>query len=670
MAIHWQIQFRSLRANTLYTANVYDASYAGDPVQLTGAANPFETQEDDSDDLFQAVRTQSGYLRIVDTGKDNAGNAFDWRDLAPKTGLDRPVTLTDGSGNIVWQGYIQSQTFSGHMYEPTQEREFPLMCPLQALSGVDVRTDITGSVNFASILREIINASGMQWSWLNISGDNQQVESWLKLQVDYENFVDTEDEQQTAKYDYYTLLEEVCKFFGWMCRTDGTDIWLLSPDEQFSEDYSGIDSDSLDDLCDGKSMRAQTGSYRSVDIDDNVYASNDNEQYYMTGVNKVTVNADINKQEVVVDIPYDDIADRWKGNSVTDFTYGGNGHRFVLYGTNYYSASYSFHDMYIETNGGNANYGASFWVQEYYEGNIAYKHNYNWSTSLIVRGNVTYMEDYLFMVRSKHIHNYSRGVFAISAQTCQVFISGGSRQQFIGNGHLTCRLAIGSKWWNGSSWQSSKTTFNIPIGSEGQEEGPGMGKIIDNRSLNGIYNEYEGYGVPIGEAMGGVVEFHILGVTLDDTHGYINEVEINGLSMKFVREKALSIYSDRSVNVYTQNNSSAFPEARDIDTIFASDNGNAFGLGIIITTSGTYADSIVYSYKASGGMERPEEHLVRRMADYLSTTHVKTLADLRTDAVTVNPYTMVESAGADTSYPLSISRNWRDDVTTVVMVEV
>jgi hypothetical protein len=326
--------------------------------------------------------------------------------------------------------------------------------------------------------------------------------------------------------------------------------------------------------------------------------------------------------------------------------------------------------MYIETNGGNANYGASFWVQEYYEGNIAYKHNYNWSTSLIVRGSVTYMEDYLFMVRSKHIHNYSRGVFAISAQTCQVFISGGSRQQFIGNGHLTCRLAIGNKWWNGSSWQSSKTTFNIPIGSEGQAEGPGTGKIIDNRSLNGIYNEYEGYGVPIGEAMGGVVEFHILGVTLDDTHGYINEVEINGLSMKFVREKALSIYSDRSVNVYTQNNSSAFPEARDIDTIFASDNGNAFGLGIIITTSGTYADSIVYSYKASGGMERPEDHLVRRMADYLSTTHVKTLADLRTDAVTVNPYTMVESAGADTSYPLSISRNWRDDVTTVVMVEV
>jgi hypothetical protein len=278
------------------------------------------------------------------------------------------------------------------------------------------------------------------------------------------------------------------------------------------------------------------------------------------------------------------------------------------------------------------------------------------------------MYDYLFMVRSKHIHNYSHGVFVISAQTSQVFISDGSRQQLIGNGYLTCRLAIGSKWWNGSSWQSSKTTFDMPIGAEGQEEGPGTGSIIDNRELNGIYNEYEGYGVPIGDAVGGVVEFQITGVTLDDSQG--QGIEVNGLSMKFVREKALSEYSDRSENVYTQKNSSMFSDARDIDTIFASDNGNAFGLGIIMSMSGTYADSIEYQYKTTGGVEHPEQHLARRMADYLSTIRVKTVADLRTDAVTVNPRTMVETAGAGTSYPLSISHRWRDDVTTVVLVEI
>ena len=78
MAIHWQIPFRSLRTNTLYTVNIYDASYSGDPVILKGGEKPFTTQEDDNEDQFAPVRTQSGYIRIVYDGKDAAGNAFNW----------------------------------------------------------------------------------------------------------------------------------------------------------------------------------------------------------------------------------------------------------------------------------------------------------------------------------------------------------------------------------------------------------------------------------------------------------------------------------------------------------------------------------------------------------------------------------------------------------------
>lgn len=62
------MKFRSQRANTLYTVSIYKDYYTGDPTELIGAANPFETQEDDSEDVFKPVRTQSGYLRIVDNG--------------------------------------------------------------------------------------------------------------------------------------------------------------------------------------------------------------------------------------------------------------------------------------------------------------------------------------------------------------------------------------------------------------------------------------------------------------------------------------------------------------------------------------------------------------------------------------------------------------------------
>ena len=125
MAIHWQVKFRSLRSNELYTVSIYDEYYTGTPVQLTGAAQPFETQEDNGD-IFTPVLTQSGYLRIVDTGKDNAGNTFNWRNFIPTNDIDRPVKMTDSNGNTVWMGFLQAQNFGSTLFELPQVREFPL----------------------------------------------------------------------------------------------------------------------------------------------------------------------------------------------------------------------------------------------------------------------------------------------------------------------------------------------------------------------------------------------------------------------------------------------------------------------------------------------------------------------------------------------------------------
>ena len=52
MAIHWIIPFRTLRSDQQLSVNVYDPDYTGTAVVLTGAAQPFETQEESSDDIF------------------------------------------------------------------------------------------------------------------------------------------------------------------------------------------------------------------------------------------------------------------------------------------------------------------------------------------------------------------------------------------------------------------------------------------------------------------------------------------------------------------------------------------------------------------------------------------------------------------------------------------
>ena len=77
MAIHWKIPFKSLRSGTVYTVNIHDASYphAAGAVTLMGGAQPLTTQEDDNEDMFFDIRTQSGSLRIIDNGQDANGNA-------------------------------------------------------------------------------------------------------------------------------------------------------------------------------------------------------------------------------------------------------------------------------------------------------------------------------------------------------------------------------------------------------------------------------------------------------------------------------------------------------------------------------------------------------------------------------------------------------------------
>ena len=145
--IHWKIPFMSLRTGTLYTVNIWKdgALPSGYPLTLKGGAHPFVTQEDDNEDQFTPLRTQTGYLRIIDDGKAvNASNqsvAFSWKDLMPSTDTDRPVTLTHQSGGatvVDWQGYMQAQTFTGELYDGVQEREFPIQCPLSALTASNV----------------------------------------------------------------------------------------------------------------------------------------------------------------------------------------------------------------------------------------------------------------------------------------------------------------------------------------------------------------------------------------------------------------------------------------------------------------------------------------------------------------------------------------------------
>lgn len=103
-AIHWTLTFKSLN-NTDCTVNIYDNDYSGNPVALTGAANPFFFEETEDDDLISSVvRYRTGYINLIEHSEGEL------TDLYPQADQDRYVEMFYGY-TLMFSGYIQVQAF-------------------------------------------------------------------------------------------------------------------------------------------------------------------------------------------------------------------------------------------------------------------------------------------------------------------------------------------------------------------------------------------------------------------------------------------------------------------------------------------------------------------------------------------------------------------------------
>ena len=75
---------------------IWEQNYSGSITTLTGAAEPFVTQEDSSDDIFTPVRGQTGTLRVI----DETNNSSLLETLIPQNNTQKLITLVSGT----WSG--------------------------------------------------------------------------------------------------------------------------------------------------------------------------------------------------------------------------------------------------------------------------------------------------------------------------------------------------------------------------------------------------------------------------------------------------------------------------------------------------------------------------------------------------------------------------------------
>lgn len=684
MAKNYTISFMSLRAHTVYTVNIGGGT--GTAVPLKGAAEPFTTQESTDDDPFCPIRTQTGYFRIVDDGLDANGNAFDWKDLIPATDTSRPVTLSHQSGGLTivdWQGFMQAQTFAGALYGNPQEREFPVHCVLSSLSKYDIPTNETALRNFAYLLRLFITSSGITINQIIVQGGSD-AQQWMLAMVDWRNFMNVGKQDYTPKYKFYDILEDICRFWGWTCRTYKQNIYLTMADDTAEQSYLTLTMANLETMAGGAAAGTVTSSIPSVTLSGDIFASTKNDDIQVLGFSKATVKADSNKETTIFEFAPESVVETMEANGYTWVSEDGNRIGYFttqeingftsnpLIGGSSGNGAYARRQLFSEEDQGDANVVDVMvfkdWANVDYLGS-SNPHNWTLGTPYITLSTVfqtAFSSGSIKISATPYDGSKSKAADGLS----RVFLASIG----IGQSKASAKwLKItGSSGNLTSEWSSTKSLAIIST------------QFAPTLYFGWLHLVVLGYDfIPvIGEKI--PVDDDLYGYLYIDIYGTIgiegNRITTNGkfqlanLKVEYTREK-IEISSNgyrkitrarNDTKEYTAENQNAANDKWNADCIFASDNDMEYGYGLMLKGNGEYLKTAPFG----GVQEIPEQHLANRVATYGATSKKQYTLELRSNAINeITPINKV-SFNSTNCQPVSISHDWRDDVTQIKMLEL
>ncbi len=684
MAIHWQVKFKTLRGGKVLTASVYDNLYSGQPIALKGGAEPFVTEEDNDDDPFKAIRTQTGSLRIVDDGYALDGvTPFNWRDLQPRSDHDRPVILTDENDTILWQGFLQAQNFSGTLYEKTQEREFPLQCALSILSSQYPTTTDAGIVNFAYLLNYISTTISTQSSSLVsftefIIQGGGDARRWLLKKFQWSNLLDSDSEQNvTAKYDLFTCMEDLCNYWGWQARTEGTRLYLMCQDDDDEQRTITFTPSQLASMAAGSwsGGTEDEDPFVRQNLTGNIFASNDNDDMFMSGPSKVIVKADCNEQSTVVTFAPPTVQKQMDDAGSYTWVRGEEDN------TGYYTTPLitSFDSNVLAGTAVSGNGG--FCRRQYYSST---EQDNPTKLDMIVVNSWDHTQNTpTIQLQTKRMMSFSNGTLKIGGE---VYLSEKQWEDDDNNDFIVANIGIGmtretAKWYYlGCSpvgvithgWGDAKTKVNLVV--NGSIKGTGIYIYTGAFNLDSIIE-----GIPVPATLSGYVFVDIIGGLYQSTQ-IMESFAIGNLKIEFSRESTFIpsttsqstrprlVSKDRvSTKEYTATNGNAISSEQNIDNVYATDNDMKYGFGLVMNEDNSYMTIAEYRYQTQ--YARPEQHFANRIADYWDQSKRCVTTDLRTEVV--EPITPLSHLVLDGTQfrTLAISHQWRDDVTTVKMIQ-
>ena len=241
MAVRWQISFETIN-HRHGLVKVYDSTYTGDVIDLEPADDAFSTSLKRSD-IFDPVPSDTGYLRIMDNGI--ASDGID--DIHPLGGMDRPVEFYIDNA-LKWRGFISPESYDVGWESAPREVAFPLVGALAALKGVNMIDTGVGRQTIAAFFKEILTATGFSWTGIYFAPQllYMREQDWPsspkvfgegRLELSRYNFLHSNDSEYRDDPDwtelvgdsYHTCLTEICRYFGFIAYQMGPYLVLDSP---------------------------------------------------------------------------------------------------------------------------------------------------------------------------------------------------------------------------------------------------------------------------------------------------------------------------------------------------------------------------------------------------------------------------------------------------------
>lgn len=708
-AIRWQLPFVSVKG-IRYRLDIYDDDYTGTPVQLVGSDSPFTTDETNDTDKFCPVRSQTGVVSMVD--KD--GTLME--SIVPANNTHRPIVLTDVTRNEVkWVGFLSCEAYSQTYTARPQILSINCNSVLEALDSVQMPEGLASSYRvvrlaIAEALMAITDLAGIGlfdtvyypscssnflWKAINMT-------SFFSLQEqDNENSVTYTTKGVSCK----ELISRICTYMGWTAREYGRGLYFEEIERSnmyFSEPYAVF--------CTYNTSRVHgTAAISTLPIGDMQWMGATHNKTIYQGAKSVEVVANLSKYDLKLSLPECPAGSLMQSSMrfLNDYMYLLSSSNITAYSNvelNNYRADLKIHA------GTAQNYGTSSFTMTYrsimpnmkesspsylasrstnfvtfYAGAFFGKAGFGSSEEDAYNNvkDVLYCSFFPGMLGSNSTFDASRvGPIVRMESTINHYAANGyinlaASMEYIelaaGNfvhipsylGRLAFSLKFGERWWNGTGWVSTQSIFKLTTAG---------GNFSSNWTEDMGIDKTYGYLIPVTEVLTGQIELCIWPQAQDEvlyafgSAPFVPEILFNSLTLSYI-EPLDYRSTDRGENHYYRMLGFNFKEEVSVRCELASDMDNQQSPSIILNSVTEKMTTLTYVRSDGSSVDkRPEIDLLNRLANHYSKA--RRIVELKVDHPEGQRLPLCRIAdGAKRYAPLSESRDWQADTSTISMFE-